>query len=105
MRVRAELTGRRLIAAVMLVAALPALLAFIAFSYQRPDLPPGPPAYNPLPLTKDPVLSALQARELQRSRRVTAAAPAMTVATLLPATFPETVPTLVLPPREAPYDL
>ena len=61
--------------------------------------------YSPLPLTKDPVLNAMQARELQRSRRVTEAAPTLTAPVLLPASFPETLPTLVLAPREAPYDL
>src|SRR3712207_6052934 len=105
MPVRPELSGRRLAVALVLVAVLPALLVFVAMSYQRPELPPGPPAYSPLPLTKDPVLTAMQARELQRSRRVTEAAPSLTAPVLVPATFPETVPTLVLAPREAPYDL
>lgn len=105
MRPRAELTGRRLAVAIVLLAALPALLVVIALSYQRPALPPGPPSYDPLPLAKDPVLNALQARELQRSRRVTETAPTLTAPALLPATFPEPVPTLVLAPREAPYDL
>jgi parallel beta-helix repeat protein len=105
MRPRAELTGRRLVVALLLVTVLPALLVVLALSYQRPDVPPGPPAYNPLPLTKDAVLNAMQARELQRSRRTTEMAPSLTTATLLAPTFPETVPTLVLAPREAPYDL
>jgi parallel beta-helix repeat protein len=105
MLVRPELSGRRLAIGLVLVTVLPALLVFIAMSYQRPELPPGPPAYNPLPLTKDPVLDAMQARELQRSRRVTEAAPTLTAPVLLPPSFPETLPTLVLAPREAPYDL
>ena len=105
MPVRPELSGRRLAVALVLVAVLPALLVFIAISYQRPELPPGPPAYSPLPLTKDPILNAMQARELQRSRRVTGMAPTLTAPVLVPASFPEVVPTLVLAPREAPYDL
>ena len=102
---RAELTGRRLIVALLLVAVLPALLALAALSYQRPDLPPGPPAYDPQPLGKDPLLTAMQARELQRSRRTSQLAVTLTQPTLVPATFPETVPTLVVPARQAPYDL
>jgi parallel beta-helix repeat protein len=85
------------------VALLPALLAMAAVSYQRPDLPPGPPAYNPVPLSKSPLLTALQARELQRSRRVSAQIPA--APTLVPPIFPEPLPTIVLAPREAPYRL
>ncbi|MGY1815107.1 right-handed parallel beta-helix repeat-containing protein [Blastococcus sp. SYSU D00820] len=102
---RAELTGRRLAVALLLVAVLPALLVLLALGYQRPELPPGPPAYNPLPLVKDPVLNAMQARELQRSRRIAAEAPTLTAPVLVPATFPETVPTLLLAPRPEPYGL
>ena len=105
MDVRAELSGRRLAVALVLLAIVPALLAVAAVSYQRPDLPPGPADYNPRHLTKDPILTALQARELQRSRRMSDAAATQSAPTLLPATFPEPAPTLVLAPREAPYEL
>jgi parallel beta-helix repeat protein len=105
MPVRAELRWRRLVVAVLLVVALPAFLAFIAVAYQRPDLPPGPPAYDPLPLGKQPVLAAVQARELQRSRRVTDEAGLLTAPQVVPPTFPERVPTVVLPPRAEPYGL
>jgi parallel beta-helix repeat protein len=103
--VRAELTGRRLVVALLVVAVLPALLVLVAWSYQAPALPPGPPAYSPLPLAKDPVLAALQARELQRSRRTATTAPALPAPRLVAPVFPETVPTLVLAPRSEPYDL
>ena len=85
MLVKPELSARRLAIGLVLVTVLPALLVFVAMSYQRPELPPGPPAYNPLPLTNDPVLDAMQARELQRSRRVTGVAPTLTAPVLLPA--------------------
>lgn len=105
MQVRADLTGRRLAIALLLLAVLPSMLAFAATAYSSPALPPGPPAYNPVPLAKNPVLSALQARELQRSRRLSSGAPAQAGARLVPATFPEPLPTLVLAPRTAPYDV
>lgn len=105
MQVRAELRGWRLTVALVLVAALPALLAVTAAMYSSPAPPPGPPAYNPVPLGKDEVLLALQARELQRSRRLTADATSLTSPQMIPATFPEPVPTVVLPARTEPYRL
>jgi len=102
-RVTAELSGRRLAFALILVALFPALLALGAVTYQRPDLPPGPPAYNPVPLVKSPLLTALQSRELQRSRRLSAQPPAAPA--LVAPTFPEPLPTIVLAPREEPYRL
>lgn len=107
MLVRSELTGRRLLTALLLLAVVPALLATAALVYERPALPPGPAAYAPVALSTEPVLGALQARELQRSRRLSAQAllPGPAVPRLVAATFPEPVPTIVLPPREAPYDL
>lgn len=105
MDVRAELSVRRLASALVLVALLPAVLTAAAVTYQRPHLPPGPPAYNPLPLNKAPVLVALQARELQRSRRLTTQAAQQAATALVPATFPEPLPTLVLAPRTAEYTL
>jgi len=105
MPVNAELSARRLLAALLLLAVVPATLATAALTYQRPDLPPGPAAYDPVSLDTAPVLGALQARELQRSRRLSAQAPTMAGPQLVPATFPEPVPTIVLPPRPVPYDL
>ena len=105
MKVRSELTHARLWIALLLFAVLPALLAYTAVTYSRPELPPGPPAYNPVPLEKTDVLSALQARELQRSRRLTTAAASIQGAQLLPATFPEPVATIVLAPRAEPYGI
>ncbi|WP_166875865.1 right-handed parallel beta-helix repeat-containing protein [Salinibacterium sp. ZJ450] len=110
MSVRAELTPRRLLVALLLLALLPAVLAISAAMYSPPQPPPGPPAYNPVPLPKDGILNALQARELQRSRRVTANAPLYAAALyagpqLLPAQFPEPIPTILLPPRAEPYSL
>ena len=103
MRVTAELSGRRLAVALLLVALLPALLAVAAVRYQRPELPPGPAAYSPMPLTKSPLLAALQTRELQRSRRLSDRVPRAPA--LVAPTFPEPLPTIVLAPREAPYRL
>jgi parallel beta-helix repeat protein len=105
MQVRTELTRGRLVRAVLLLSLLPAGLGVTAAMYSQPEAPPGPPAYNPLPLGKSDILIALQARELQRSRRVTAEAPLLTGPQLLPARFPEPVPTVVLPPRADPYTL
>ena len=103
MRVTAELSGRRLILALLLMAVLPALLAVAAVNYQRPDLPPGPPAYNPTPLNEPALLTALQTRELQRSRRLSDEVVAAPV--LVAPTFPEPLPTIVLAPRQQPYRL
>jgi len=94
-----------LIVGILALVTLPALLAFAAVNYRSPDLPPGPASYNPVPLRKVPVLTALQSRELQRSRRITGLAPTFTAPTLVPPTFPEPVPTVVLPPRATAYDL
>ncbi|MCU1403967.1 MAG: right-handed parallel beta-helix repeat-containing protein [Glaciihabitans sp.] len=105
MPVRAELTGGRLILTLLMLAVLPALLAFTAIAYSRPAAPPGPPAYNPLPLVKDNVLVALQARELQRSRQLTAQAVGLTSPQLVPATFPDPLPSIVLPARPEAYTL
>jgi parallel beta-helix repeat protein len=105
MRVRSELSWRRLVVGILALVTLPALLAFAAVNYRSPDLPPGPASYNPVPLHRVPVLTALQSRELQRSRRITGLAPTFTAPTLVPPTFPEPVPTIVLPPRATAYDL
>jgi parallel beta-helix repeat protein len=102
-RVRAELTRARLVVALLLVAILPALLAVGAALYDRPAPPPGPPAYNPVPLARQGLLTALQARELQRSRRVTVDAALQPAAWLVPPRFPERLPTIGLPERAAPY--
>jgi parallel beta-helix repeat protein len=102
-RVRAELTRARLVVALLLVAILPALLAVGAALYDRPAPPPGPPAYNPVPLARQGLLTALQARELQRSRRVTADTALQPAAWLVPPRFPERLPTIGLPQRAAPY--
>ena len=103
MRVTAELSGRRLILALLLMAVLPALLAAAAVNYQRPDLPPGPSSYSPMPLTESPLLTALQTRELQRSRRLSGEVVGAPV--LVAPTFPEPLPSIVLSPREQPYRL
>jgi len=103
--VKAELSGRRLAVALVLLALVPALLAVAAARYQRPDLPPGPAAYNPTHLSQDAVELALQARELQRSHRLTDQAASQPGPVLVAARFPEPLPTLVLPPRETPYQL
>jgi hypothetical protein len=94
-----------LVVGILALVTLPALLAFAAVNYRSPDLPPGPASYNPVPLHRVPVLTALQSRELQRSRRITGLAPTFTAPTLVPPTFPEPVPTIVLPPRATAYDL
>ncbi|GAB3365883.1 right-handed parallel beta-helix repeat-containing protein [Modestobacter lapidis] len=105
MQVQSELSARRLVGALLTVAMIPAVLAVIAVSYQRPALPPGPADYNPVALHTAPVLAALQARELQRSRRMADEVPGSAGPRLVPGTFPEPVPTVVLPPRATPYDL
>jgi parallel beta-helix repeat protein len=105
MRVRAELTRARLVVALLLVAILPALLAVGAVVYDRPAPPPGPPAYNPVPLARDGLLTALQARELARSRRVTTDAALQPAPWLVPPRFPERLPTIALTARPAPYTL
>ena len=106
MPVRAELGLRRFFLALLMIAALPALLATTAIVYNRPAPPPGPPAYNPTPLTRDEVLIALLARELQRSRKLSAVAPSLPPGPqLLAATFPAPLPTIVLSPRPEPYTL
>jgi parallel beta-helix repeat protein len=105
MPVRAELTRGRLLAALVLITILPALLALTAVLYTTPASTPGPPAYNPLPLARNEVLLALQSRELQRSRRLAATAPTLAAPMLYPPTFPQVLPTIVLPPRAEPYTL
>jgi parallel beta-helix repeat protein len=105
MPVRAELTGIRLIITLLLLALLPAALALTAIAYNRPPAPPGPPAYNPVPLAKDNVLVALQARELHRSRQISSDASLLTAPQLVPATFPDPLSTIVLPPRAEPFTL
>ena len=105
MRVSAELKGRRLFAALVLLALLPSLLAVAAFASQPPASTPGPPAYDPLPLDKTPLLEALWVGELQRTRRLTRAAVGQAAPFLAQPVFPERVPTIVLVQREAPYAL
>lgn len=105
MRVRSELSGRRLLVGLVLLAALPLVVATVALSYSQPPAPPGAPAYNPLRLTKEPVLKALHARELQRSRRINAKAPGLGAPILVPATFPVPLPTLLVAPRAEPWTL
>ncbi|MCU1405413.1 MAG: parallel beta-helix repeat protein [Glaciihabitans sp.] len=104
MPVRAELSRRRLLIAVLLVAILPGLLACAAIAYSRPAAPPGPPAYNPVPLPLVDVDAAMLNRELQRSRKFTTIAATIAAPQFVDATFPEPLPTLLLPPREKPYD-
>ena len=113
--VRAELRGSRLAFALTLLLLVPAVLAALALSYQRPDLPPGPAAYAPLPLEKTENAIALQGDELARSRVANRVgrelvAPALVDPSRLdpPLTGPAApgeLPTLVLAPREAPYTL
>ena len=106
MPVRAELTRRRLLSALLLVAVLPATLAFTAVSYSTPAPPPGAPTYNPVPLDRNEVLIALLNREVQRGRRVIAAAtPEQQGPQLLPATVSDPLPLVFLPARTEPYDL
>lgn len=105
MSVSAELSGRRLVAALLLFALLPAVLILAAVSYRSPAPPPGPAAYDPVPLVGDPLLDAIQARELQRSSEVTAAAATATAPALTGPTFPDLLPTLALAPRDTPYRL
>jgi len=106
MPVRAELSRRRLLSALLLVAVLPATLAFAAVSYSTPAAPPGAPTYNPVPLDRDEVLIALLNREVQRGRRVIAAAtPEQLGPQLLPATVSDPLPLVFLPARPKPYDL
>jgi parallel beta-helix repeat protein len=103
MRVSAELSGRRLVVALLVLAILPGLAIATAVSYRRPDLPPGPGAYDPLALPRVPVLEALYARERTRSRQIAAIAPQLPAPQLVPATFPDPLPTLALAPRATPY--
>jgi parallel beta-helix repeat protein len=105
MRVNAELSGRRLALALLLLAILPGLAIATGVSYRRPDLPPGPGAYDPLPLPRVPLLEALYVHERSRSRQLAAIAPQLPAPQLVPATFPDPLPTLVLPPRTTPYPL
>lgn len=105
MPVRSELTGGRLLVALVLLAVLPALLAITAVLYTTPASTPGPPAYNPLPLVRNDILLALQSRELQRSRRLSSTAPTLAAPQLVAATFPQVLPTIVLPPRAEAYSL
>jgi parallel beta-helix repeat protein len=104
-RVPAELSGRRLAVALILLGLLPTLLAVAAYDYQAPDPTPGPAEYNPLSLPVTPLLTALQAREFQRSRRLSRESPALTRPMLTGPTFPDVVPSIVLAPRERPYRL
>ena len=82
MLVKPELSARRLAIGLVLVTVLPALLVFVAMSYQRPELPPGPPV-QPVAADQRSRPDAMQARELQRSRRVTGVAPTLTAPVLL----------------------
>ena len=104
MRVRADLSGRRLIVALILIALLPGILAVAAVSYQRPELPPGPAAYNPRPLPVVPILMSIQTRELRRSHSLSSG-PLPSSVQLTGPTFPDVLPTIVLAPREKPYRL
>ena len=104
MRVTAELSRRRLAVALLLIALLPGILAVAAASYTRPELPPGPAAYNPRPLPVMPILTSMQAREFERSHRLSSGAPMPSVQLTGP-TFPDLMPTIVLAPREEPYRL
>lgn len=113
--VHAELRGSRLAFALTLLLLVPAVLAALALSYQRPDLPPGPAAYAPLPLEKTENAIALQGDELARSRVANRvgrelAAPDLVDPSRLdpPLTGPAApgdLPTLVLAAREQPYSL
>jgi parallel beta-helix repeat protein len=105
MRVRAELTPRQLVLALLLLAVLPGLATATALAYHPPAPPPGPPAYDPVALPDVPLRDALYVRELQRSERVAAVATHLTTPRLLPAVFPEPGPTLALAPRRRPYSL
>jgi parallel beta-helix repeat protein len=105
MPVRAELSVQRLLVAILLVVAVPGFLAVIALSYRSPEPSPGPAEYDPVSLDDQPVLVALRDRELQRSRQITADAGVLTAPQLVPATFPEPVPTVALAPRAEAYDL
>jgi parallel beta-helix repeat protein len=105
MRVSAELTGRRFALALLFLAVLPGLALATAAAYQRPDPLPGPAAYDPVPLPDVPLLDGLYLRERGRSQRLAAGASQRTGPQLVPATFPEPEPTLVLAPRSVPYDL
>jgi parallel beta-helix repeat protein len=105
MRVSAELTRRRLVLALLLLAVLPGLALATAIAYHRPDAPPEPAAYDPVALPDVPLLDALYVRELQRSKRVAAVAAQLPAPRLVPAVFPEPAPTLVLTPRAQPYSL
>ena len=105
MPIRSEVTRGRLLAALMVLAMLPALLGFAAIMYSAPAATPGPPAYNPVPLARNDILLALQARELQRSTRLSATAPTLTAPQLVAPTFPQVLPTIVLPARAEAYTL
>ena len=105
MPVRAELTAGRLFVALVVLAVLPALLAITAALYTTPAPPPGPPAYNPLPLDRNDILLALQSRELQRSKTLSATAPTLDAPLLVAPTFPQVLPTIVLAPRSESYTL
>lgn len=105
MSVKRELSGRRLLAALALLAALPTVTVLVAARSEPPGPPPGPASYNPTPLTIDPLHRAWLARDLQRSRQEAAQSAGQTGPVLVPAAFPEPLPTVVLAPRAAPYDL
>jgi parallel beta-helix repeat protein len=103
--VRADLTGRRLTVALLLLSVLPALLVAAAVRYAQPELPPGPPSYSPLALPDDPLMNALQVRELQRSRHAASLGTTLRAPVLLPPRFPDPLSTLTLAPRPTPYTL
>ncbi|HEV7871867.1 MAG TPA: right-handed parallel beta-helix repeat-containing protein [Modestobacter sp.] len=105
MSVRRELSLWRLLAALVLLAALPMLATLVAAMAARPELPPGPASYNPLPLTIEPLHRAWMSRDLQRGRRLAEGSVQQAGPALEAPQFPETLPTVVLPARAQPYDL
>ena len=105
MHVSAELRGRRLATALLLVALVPASIGTAVAAYAAAGVTPGPPSYDPRPLPILDLDQAYQSRELDRSRRASSRAASLSGPTLLPAVFPDPLPTLVLAAREQPYTL
>ncbi|MDO8107203.1 right-handed parallel beta-helix repeat-containing protein [Isoptericola sp. b441] len=105
--VRSELSGRRLLIGLALLAVIPLGLGLAALQHHDFSAPPTPKPYSPLKLTKPASAIDMQARELGRSRaamhKIDSAG--ITTPTVLPAPGPDSLPTLVLPPRDAPYTL
>lgn len=100
----AELSWRRFAAALLLLAFPSFVLLALAQSYER-LMPPRPPDYSPLSLHREPLLDAVQRRELGRSNRMAAKRLTHAKVMLFAPSLPDPLPTIVLAARSAPYTL